>query len=566
MAWDIVSYLLKQGRLTPGAVDELADKSHAEGKEPADLLVDDGVVAEAELLSIYSHAFGLPVVEQLDGSRLLPEFRERVPQWFAVRHKLVGLKSTDGTGRLAIAGPDALAVVDDVVRLLGRELDPVFAPRALIASLISEAYAHQPAEIGEAIREVAQDDLERLALDVREGEDLVDVAAKPPVVKLVHMILLRAIRVRASDVHIQPYEDALHVRYRIDGVLYDVMNPPKGAQEAITSRIKVMGKMDIAERRLPQEGRTTLRLADREVDVRISCVPTCFGERVVMRLHDKGLSLFELEDLGMPEGVLETFQKLIHSSHGVIFVTGPTGCGKTTTLYAALKRINSPEKNIITIEDPIEYRIPGISQIEEDPKKGVTFANTLPYILRQDPDIIMIGEVRDYDTARIVIQASLTGHLVFSTAHTNDSATAITRLLDIGVEPYLVSSSLLAVLAQRLVRVICPRCKEKYQPTPEELELLGLPGDRAPVTRLWRGAGCPDCLETGYLGRTGIYELLLVDETVRAQIASGARAAETKRQAVERGLRTLRSDAIDKVLKGITTVEEIYRMTQMDAL
>jgi len=566
MTWDIASHLAGQGRLTQETLSALADKSRAEGKHLSQLLVDDGVVLESELLAIYSDVFALPLAKQLDGTRVLPEFRERVPQSFAVTHRLIALRGVDGTGEVAVAAPDSLPLVDDLARLLGRNLHPVFAPRAEIASLISEAYAHQPAEIGDAIRDVAQDEVDRLAVVVREGEDLVDVAAKPPVVKLVDMILLRAIRMRASDVHVQPYEDTLHVRYRIDGVLYDVMNPPKGAQEAINSRIKVMGKMDIAERRVPQEGRTTLRLADREVDVRISCVPTCYGERIVIRLHDKGLSLFELEDLGMPQRELDTFQRLIRSSHGVVFVTGPTGCGKTTTLYAALKRINSPDRNIMTIEDPIEYRIPGISQIEEEPKKGMTFATTLPYILRQDPDIIMIGEVRDYETARIAIQASLTGHLVFSTAHTNDSATAITRLLDIGMEPYLVSSSLLAVMAQRLVRTICPRCKEEYAPTTEEKQMLSVAQNVEPPAMLWRGAGCPDCLETGYLGRTGVYELLFVDDTVREQIASGARASLIKREAVARGLRTLRSDAVDKVLKGITTIEEIHRMTQMDAL
>ncbi len=566
MAWDIVAHLVALGRLSEEAAGEFARRSRAEGKGAAELLIDDDVLGEPELLAIYSDVFGLPLAQHLDAGCVLPEFRDRIPQSFALAHRFVALKGTDGAREVAVADPAGLPIIDDVARLLGCELDPVFAPRTQIISLISETYQHQPAEIGQALRDLAQDELERLAVDVRDGEDLVDVASKPPVVKLVDMVLLRAIRMRASDVHVQPYEDSLQVRYRIDGVLYDVMNPPKGAQEAIISRIKVMGKMDIAERRIPQEGRTTLRLADREVDVRISCVPTCHGERVVIRLHDKGLSLFELEDLGMPKPALEKFHSLIRSSHGVVFVTGPTGCGKTTTLYAALKRINSPDKNIITIEDPIEYRIPGISQIEEEPKKGVTFASTLPYVLRQDPDVIMIGEVRDYDTARIAIQASLTGHLVFSTAHTNDSATAITRLLDIGIEPYLVSSSLLAIMAQRLVRTICPRCKEEYAPSVEEKQSLGVSQGGESLRRLWRGAGCPDCLQTGYLGRTGIYELLIIDETVREQIASGARASEVKRQAVARGLRTLRSDAIDKVLNGVTTGEELHRMTQMDAL
>jgi len=431
MAWNILSHFVTTSKLTQEAAAQLAERSQREEKHPADLLLEDGLTTETEILDVYSSVFRLPAVSELAGRAVVQEFREQVPQTFAVRPNLIAVEGENGSPEIAIAYPEALELVGELAQMLNRELTPVFAKRAHIVSLISQAYAHHPAELNQALREVAQQEVERLVVDIREGEDLLDVAAKAPVVKLVDMILLRAIRMRASDVHIQPYEDKLQVRYRIDGILYDVMTPPKKAQEAIISRVKVMGKMDIAERRLPQEGRTTLRLADRQVDVRISSVPTCFGERAVLRLLDKSLSLFELGDLGMPERELETFQRLIESSHGVVFVTGPTGCGKTTTLYAALNRINSPEKNIITIEDPIEYRIPGISQIEEDPKKGVTFAETLPYILRQDPDIIMIGEVRDFDTARIAIQASLTGHLVFSTAHTNDSATAITRVLDI---------------------------------------------------------------------------------------------------------------------------------------
>ncbi len=566
MAWSILSHLINTSRLTQDAAAEFAGRSQSEQKHPADLLIEDGLMTDSEMLDTYSSVFDLPAVPDLAGRSVVQEFRDRVPQTFAVRHDLIAVQGENGAAEIAIAYPEGLELVGDLARMLNRELSPIFAKRADIVSLISQAYAHHPAELNQALREVAQEEVERLAVDIREGEDLLDVAAKAPVVKLVDMILLRAIRMRASDVHIQPYEEKLQVRYRIDGILYDVMTPPKKAQEALISRVKVMGKMDIAERRLPQEGRTTLRLADRQVDVRISSVPTCFGERAVLRLLDKSMSLFELEDLGMPEGELETFQKLIRSSHGVIFVTGPTGCGKTTTLYAALKRINSPEKNIMTIEDPIEYRIPGISQIEEDGKKGVTFADTLPYVLRQDPDVIMIGEVRDFDTARIAIQASLTGHLVFSTVHTNDSATAITRVLDLGIEPYLVSSSLLAVLAQRLVRVICPHCRTEYEPEPQELQAAGLSADRLPSGKLWRGSGCSACLDTGYLGRIGIYELLLVDDHVRGQIASRESAATIKRQAVQRGLRTLRMDVAEKVLKAITTIEEVNRMTQMDAL
>ncbi|MBI2901799.1 MAG: Flp pilus assembly complex ATPase component TadA, partial [Planctomycetes bacterium] len=417
----------------------------------------------------------------------------------------------------------------------------------------------------EALDTLDEGDLLGLTAEVEVSEDILDVANKAPIIKLVNMVLFQALKMRASDVHLQPYEDRLQVRYRIDGILYDMEAVPKKVQEAVISRIKVMGKMDIAERRLPQDGRATIKLGDGEVDIRISSVPTNHGERIVMRLLDKSARLYEVEELGLDDQEnLDTLKKLIDASHGIVLVTGPTGSGKTTTLYASLKRINSVENNVLTIEDPIEYHLPGISQIEVNYKKGLTFAAGLREILRQDPDVIYIGEIRDKETATIAIQSALTGHLVFSTLHTNDAPGAVTRLIDLGVEPYLVSSSVIGVIAQRLVRMICKHCKETYKPTAESLSDVGLKLDAVPEGTLWRGHGCPGCLNSGYLDRTAIYEIFPIQDWGREMVMNRAGSTFIKAEAIKRGMRTLRMDGARKVLKGQTTPEEVLRVTQMD--
>jgi general secretion pathway protein E len=407
-----------------------------------------------------------------------------------------------------------------------------------------------------------------LSAEIEIAEDILDVANKAPIIKLLNMIMFQGLRMRASDIHLQPYDDRLQVRYRIDGILYDMDSIPKKVQDAVISRVKVMGKMDIAERRLPQDGRSTIRLGDGEVDVRISSVPTSSGERVVMRLLDLSARLYELEEIGLDERNLELINHYIHYTHGVIFVTGPTGSGKTTTLYGSLNRINSAEKNVITIEDPIEYHLDAISQIQVSEKKGLTFASGLRALVRQDPDIMMVGEVRDEETARIATQSALTGHLVFSTLHTNDAPSAVARMLHFGVEPYLLASSLLVVIAQRLVRLICPECREAFIPDPamvRELSMIGLTPDMLPDGRLARGMGCANCFQTGYTDRTGIYEILPVRDEVKLQIMEQASATAIKRAAVERGdLRTLRQDGAEKVRTGLTTVDEVVRVTQLD--
>jgi general secretion pathway protein E len=379
-------------------------------------------------------------------------------------------------------------------------------------------------------------------------------------------MLYQAVRQKASDVHVEPFEKDLVVRYRIDGILYNILNLPKRIQPTIISRIKVMAGMNIAEKRLPQDGRIRIKIAGREVDIRVSVIPTSHGERIVMRLLDKTGTLLKLEDIGFSGDKLEGFTRLIHNPHGIILITGPTGSGKTTTLYAALTRINSPDKNIITVEDPVEYQIKGIGQIQVNPKIDLSFANGLRSIVRQDPDVIMVGEVRDLETAEIAIQASLTGHLVFSTLHTNDSAGAVTRLIDMGIEPFLVSSSVLAIMAQRLVRVVCRNCCEAYVPSHEELKGLGIQADELAGKKLYRATGCSRCMGTGYSGRTGIFELLVVNETLRSMIMRRSDSNAIKKIAMKRGMHTLRQDGVRKVINGITTTEEMVRVTQEDIL
>jgi len=367
-------------------------------------------------------------------------------------------------------------------------------------------------------------------------------------------MLSQAVKARASDIHVEPYQDKLNIRYRVDGVLYDRLSPPKRIQSTLVSRIKIMAKLNIAEKRLPQDGRMEIKIAEKNVDIRVSTLPTAFGERVVLRLLDKSNVLLELSDLGMPQERLKTIDGLIRTPYGIILVTGPTGSGKTTTLYAALTTINNTDINIITIEDPIEYRIEGIGQIQVNPK--------IRSIVRQDPDVILIGEIRDLETAEIAIQSALTGHLVFSTLHTNDSASSITRLIDMGIQPFLATSSVIAILAQRLVRVVCSSCRERYTPDEESLKSIGITPEMSAGRDIFRGRGCPKCLDTGYLGRAGIFELMILDDSLKSLILQTSDANAIKRKAMEQGMVSLRQDGAQKVLEGITTIEEVFRVTQ----
>jgi len=407
----------------------------------------------------------------------------------------------------------------------------------------------------------AGESLNQLAAEFDEPEDLLDATDEAPVIRLVNSVLFQAVKQRASDIHLESFSKGLVIRYRIDGVLYPILTPPKRIQASLVARIKILASLNIAEKRLPQDGRFGVRISGKDVDVRVSVLPTAHGERVVLRLLEKENRLLNLLDIGLSQSQVPVAQQLIHLNHGIILVTGPTGSGKTTTLYAALNQINAPDKNIITVEDPIEYQLPGVGQVQVNPKIQLTFANGLRSILRQDPDIIMIGEIRDMETAQIAIHASLTGHLVFSTLHTNDSSGAMTRLIDMGIEPFLVASSVVGVLAQRLVRKICPSCKRGYRPTKDELVNLGiLPPEEA--LQFFRGQGCPSCSGTGYIGRSGIYELLVLDDDLRRLIVSKADASAIRQMAIAKRMRTLKEEGAAKVQQGLTTTEEVMRLTQ----
>ena len=556
--------LKREGLYVEEKFEEWVALARTTGQTLDRILTAAGYLTEKQMLKVFGECLRLSVVDKLEEATVPPSFVEKVPVHFARHHNLIGLEERNGTIRVASCSPLDTHPIDELSGLLDKVVEPVLAPRGEITALINRAYQQKTDLVDEALEDLDEDELAGISKEIERSTDLLDIANKAPIIKLVNMVLFQALKMRASDVHIQPYEEKLQVRFRIDGILYDMMTPPKKIQEAIISRVKIMGKMDIAERRLPQDGRATVKLGDSEVDIRISSVPTNHGERLVMRLLDKGARLYELEELGLEVEDREIVKKLIDASHGIVLVTGPTGSGKTTSLYAALKRINATEYNIMTIEDPIEYHLPGVSQIEVNYKKGLTFATGLRSLVRQDPDIIFVGEIRDEDTAGIAIQASLTGHLVFSTLHTNDAPGAVTRLIDIGVEPYLVASSVVGVVAQRLVRLICKHCKEEVDVTADELKQIGLKQEEVPKMRLWKGRGCPHCLNSGYLDRTAIYEIFTVNDHVRDQIMVKAGVTQIKSEALKRGMRTLRMDGARKVLKGQTTVEEVLRVTQMD--
>ncbi len=488
-------------------------------------------------------------------------FVRRVPIHFARRHVLIGLETDDPqVVEIATDDTDRRALVENLALTLGREVRMIRAEPDVIQSAINHAYQQQEHDVEGVIKniEAPEDvDVEAFAAD----GDLLDNASRAPVIKLVNLMLFEAVKRRASDLHVQPLENGVVMRLRVDGVLVDYLRPGGHLHDEIVSRIKIMGGMDIAEKRLPQDGRTTVRIGDRLIDLRISTIPTAHGERAVLRLLDKGARLYGLSELGMSPEVLRGFEALIRRSHGMVLMTGPTGSGKSTTLYAALQCIDYRQLNVVTLEDPIEYHLPGISQTQVSGRKGMTFARGLRHVLRQDPDVIMIGEIRDEETARLAIQSALTGHLVLSTLHTNDAAGAVARLLDLGMEPYLLADSLLAVGAQRLVRLICPHCKQPAGADPGHAEQLGLDSQA-----VWAGRGCEHCGKTGYYERRGIFELLIVDERIRNLIHERSQAGAIRTAAMRGGMRTLRQDGVCKVRAGLSTPAEVLRVTQHDYL
>ncbi|MCA8943752.1 MAG: Flp pilus assembly complex ATPase component TadA [Planctomycetes bacterium] len=559
--------LLRNAGLTDEQIADAIRNERESGQSLDQVLVGRNLMPEAKCLEFFSDFLGLDYRPSLEGVSVPIDFIQNVPVQFARSHGLIAISAEDRLVKVATHRPLDVRPMDDLATMMESEVEAVLAPRSEIANLINRAYRHKADGVDEALGDIEDQDIIGLAETIDESEDLLDVANKAPIIKLVNMLLFQALKLRASDIHLQPFADRLQVRMRVDGILYDTESIPKKAQEAIVSRVKVMGKMDIAERRMPQDGRASIRIGDGDVDVRISTVPVQNGERIVFRILDKTTKVYSLDQIGLNEDDRKLIERYIHYSHGMIFVTGPTGSGKTTTLYAALNEINSATLNILTIEDPVEYALDGISQVQVNTKKGLTFAAGLRSFLRQDPDVMMVGEVRDNETADIAIRAALTGHLVFSTVHTNDSASTVTRMLDIGVEPYLVSSSLLCVIAQRLVRTVCPNCKELVEPNEQmrfKIEDLRLTIDQFPDGMVATGRGCDECFRSGFAGRTAIYEVMPIDAVIQDQIVNKRTASDIKRGALERGLRTLRMNGVEKVLQGITTPEEVLRVTQLD--
>lgn len=530
--------------------------SNGEGMEEGISLLE-----ERERLIKMAKRWQIPFFDQIDEEPLENEIISNIPIYFVKKNRLAPIRMNDEKLMVAVCDPYSFQPLDDLRILLGLDIEMVLVPEKEIMNAINRIYDRAADSPEEIIQTISEQESDQFLHELEDTEDLLDSTSEAPVIKLVNIILSQAIRSRASDIHIEPFQNELKIRYRIDGVLYSILSPSKGFHFAIASRIKVMAKMNIAERRLPQDGRIRIKIANRDFDIRVSIIPTTFGERIVLRLLDKSSVLFGLDEMGFSEGNLERVQRLIRGSHGIILVTGPTGSGKTTTLYAALSEINSSEKNIITIEDPVEYQLGGIGQIQVNPKIDLTFSNGLRSIVRQDPDIILVGEVRDSETAEIAIHAALTGHLVFSTLHTNDAAGAITRLIDMGIEPFLVSSAMNAILAQRLIRVICPNCKEPYRPELPSLKEIGIEPELLGDRLLYRGKGCPECFHTGYRGRSGIFELLIMSEEIRNLTLKSSDSNALKRTALQEGMVSLRTDGIAKVLDGLTTVEEVLRVT-----
>jgi len=549
-------------------IDEALELQRVRPKRIGEILMELGYNEEDHVLEALSEQTGIPfergVREQMDSTLIT-----QVPINFIREYHMVPFRQNGAAYYVALNDPVNLLPLDDLRLLLGGKVIPVICRKSDIQAVLDSYFDQQGEHAAEMIDNIALsgDDDAVHDLDRVESErDLLDLANEAPIIKLINLLISGAVKERASDIHVEPFEKEVRVRYRIDGVLYEKFSVPRSQQAAVVSRIKIMANLNIAEHRLPQDGRIKIRLSGKEIDIRVSIIPIAYGERVVMRILEKGSFLFGLEELGMARKDYELVDRLLTSSHGIMLVTGPTGSGKSTTLYAGLQRVNSPDKNIITVEDPIEYQMGGIGQIQVRPKIGLTFASGLRSILRQDPDIILVGEIRDLETAEMAVQASLTGHLVFSTLHTNDSAGAITRLVNMGIEPFLVSSSTIAIMAQRLVRRICPYCKEAYEPEPESLRELGVDPDAVAAKPAYFGAGCEHCQQRGYIGRTGIFELLVMTPRVQDLTLKGADSNVIKREAKKHGMRTLREDGAVKVFEGVSTIEEVLRVTRDELL
>lgn len=552
--------LLTQTSLSESQLKEALEIQKEKGGKIGEILVQKKFLQPQEILIALSLQLGIPSIKDIDVAAIDIEWVKDLPITYARQFEVIPVSVAEQFITVAISDPFNLQCVDDLRVIFQKDVRAVLCESRIILDAINRVYERVRQDI---MPEMEQPETDEFQYDLEEPVDLLEASENDaPIIKFVNNLMFRAIKDKASDIHIEPYEKEMVVRLRIDGVLYDVARPPKGLHAGISSRIKLMGELDIAEKRLPQDGRIKIKIAGKDVDLRLSVIPTAHGERLVLRVLDKSSVRLDLPDLGFDAESIKVINQLIHKQHGIILVTGPTGSGKTTSLYAAISRINSIDRNIITVEDPIEYDLKGIGQIQANPKIGLTFASGLRAILRQDPDVIMVGEIRDKETAEIAIQASLTGHLVFATIHTNDAPGAVTRLVDMGVEPFLVSSSLLAVLAQRLMRKACPKCSELYTPTETELDNLGLEKDTFKGKKIVRSQGCHECGGTGYKGRMVVHELMVLDDDLRSLIMQRTDAAVLKKAAQSKGMITLRQNGIAKVLEGTTTAVELVAVTQ----
>jgi general secretion pathway protein E len=556
--------LLESGKIDKDKLDKVLSTQSSSTEELGRRLVDLGLISEMVLLETLSEYLGIPFVSLKD---FPPQaiMLENLSEKFMRQYKFAPLSLDDNVLTIALNDPYDVFAPDAVKMATGYEVVINLAREEEILDAVGRLFNTDTTSMGRIIEDIGKDDVEDLTVDDEGDVDhLKDLASEAPVIRLVNLLITRAIELRASDIHLEPFEGDFKVRYRVDGVLHDEEAPPKRLQAAVISRIKIMAKLNIAERRLPQDGRIKLRVLGKEIDFRVSTLPTMFGESVVLRILDRESVILDLEKLGFPDYDLTKFRDLINRPYGIILVTGPTGSGKTTTLYAGLSEINSPEKKIITVEDPIEYQLGGVNQVQVKSGIGLSFANILRSILRQDPDIIMIGEIRDAETAEIAIHSALTGHLVFSTLHTNDAAGAVTRLLEMGMENYLISSSLIGIMAQRLVRVICPECKEPYTPEVGVMEELGISHTEVTKLDIFKGRGCKNCANTGFRGRKGIYELLMMNDEIRELILDKTPSNVIKEKGRAQGMKTLREAGWNKVKAGVSTVSEVLRVTQVE--
>jgi general secretion pathway protein E len=560
--------LVKMGAVSGATVQNALEVQGDKGGRIGEILMSMQAVNEVDLAKALASQLGLRFAEAIDADRIDPKLVSGMSLGYVRQNGFLPLEAPEDedTLRVAVSDPLNVSAVDDLRVLFNREVELVVAPASVIQAAMHRVFDRR-AGADQVVGDLNEEDLGTIAHDLEEQtKDILDEDDEAPIIRLVNSILNQAIKERASDIHIEPFERSIMVRFRKDGVLKEIVQAPKRFQASIASRIKIMGNLNIAEKRLPQDGRIRIKIAGRDVDLRLSTVPTSYGERIVLRILDKQSVILDLTSLGFRDENLRVIEGLIERPHGIILVTGPTGSGKTTTLYAALSRINTPDRNILTIEDPVEYQIQGIGQMQVNRKIDFTFARGLRAILRQDPDVVLIGEIRDLETAENAIQAALTGHLVFATLHTNDAPGAFTRLTDMGVEPFLSASSVIAVMGQRLVRQLCKACRVAYVPLRDELEKIGYADPDAVLREhtFYKAGGCDECFGSGYRGRKGIHEMMMVGDEVRSQVMQNAPANVLKRVATEAGMKTLREDGALKVLDGLTTIDEVMRVTAED--